>query len=285
MRKTGFVVAILLVAGMTSPLRADDDQKKTDDKGEKPKVVASAADEKKTDAKDEKAVAVADDEKKKTDAKGEKSKAADDDQKKKTHAKGEKPKASPGWVVIEEEWWNPFLYDFSTSLHKAHEHYRAKEEKSASAEIDKAISWLKYAEGHANKATAKDLATARADLTEFSTRLKSGKPVLARQLDASFAHASVALANHHHFQSDKALAEGDLQTAGKHLMAATDLLRHAAQCANIEYGSEAVEFYDTYAPYGYWDDTIVFEKSKLESNLIAVKNDLEKLSAKLNASK
>ena len=39
--------------------------------------------------------------------------------------KGEKPKASPGWVVIEEDWFYPFLNDFSTALHKAREYYRA----------------------------------------------------------------------------------------------------------------------------------------------------------------
>ena len=69
-----------------------------------------------------------------------------DDTKKKTEPKGEKPKASPGWVVIEEDWGNPFFYDFSTALHNARERYRAKEERAAGAEIDKAISWLKYAQ-------------------------------------------------------------------------------------------------------------------------------------------
>ena len=132
----------------------------------------------------------------KTVAKGEKTK---------TIAKGEKPKASPGWVVIEEDWSYPFLYDFSTTLHNAREHYRAKEDKSASAEIDKAISWLGYAQGHAEKSTAEDLSTARFDLMDFSASLKSGKPVLARKLDAAFAHASVALAKQHHFKSGKAL--------------------------------------------------------------------------------
>ncbi|AGA26354.1 hypothetical protein [Singulisphaera acidiphila] len=251
MKKTSFAVAILLVAGMASLVCADDTKKKTDAKDEKPKA----------------------------------SQGQVVDGKKKTVAKGEKPKASPGWVVIEEEWWNPFLYDFSISLHNAREHYRAKEEKSASAEIDKAISWLKYAECHANKTTAEDLATAQADLMDFSARLKSGKPVLARQLDAAFAHASAALANYHHFKSGRALAEGDLKTAGRHLMAATDLLRSAAQSANLEYGSETAELYDTYAPYGYWDDTIVFEKSKLESNLTTLTTELEKLAAKLKSSK
>lgn len=208
-----------------------------------------------------------------------------DDPKKKADTKGEKPKASPGWVVIEEDWWYPFLHDFPTALHIAREHYRAKQDKAAGAEIDKAISWLKYAQDHASKSTAEDLATASADLMDFSASLKSGKPVLAKKLDAAFAHASVALAKHHHFKSNKALSEGDLKTAGTHLMAASDLLRSAARSANIEYGSEAVHIYDDYAPYGYWDDTIVFEKSKLESNLTTVQTELEKLAAKLKASR
>ncbi|MHC5538125.1 hypothetical protein ACYOEI_07845 [Singulisphaera rosea] len=208
-----------------------------------------------------------------------------DDAKKKTEAKGEKPKASPGWVVIEEEWWNPFLYDFSTALHKTREYYRAKEEKSAAAEIDKAISWLSYARGHADKSTSEDLATAGADLTDFSASLKSGKPVLAKKLDAAFAHASMALAKHHHFLSAKATANADLKTAGRHLLAAADLLRCAAQSANLEYGSEAVTIFEDYAPYGYWDDAIVFEKGRLESNLTTVQIELEKLAAKLKASR
>ena len=44
---------------------------------------------------------------------------------------------------------------------------------------------------------------------------------------------------------------------------------------------EAVDIYDDYAPYGYWDDAIVFEKSKLEANLSTIKAELEKLAAKL----
>ena len=206
-----------------------------------------------------------------------------DDAKKKT--KGEKPKASPGWVVIEEDWSYPFFNDFSTALHKSREHYRAKEERSAGAEIDKAISWLQYAQEHANKATAEEISTARFDLMDFSTALKSGKPVLAKKLDSAFAHASAALAKHHYFESDRAIRDDDLKTAGKHLMAAADLMRNAAQSANLEYGSEAYDIYDGYAPYGYWDDTIVFEKSKLESNLTTVKTELDKLAAKLGASR
>jgi len=243
MNKNSFAVATLLVAGMASMVFADDPKKKTEAKDE-PKTVA----------------------------KGEKSKAI---------VKGEKPKASPGWVVVEEDWSLPFIFDFSTSLHKAREHYRAKEAKSASAEIDKAIAWLKLAQDRATKATAEDLSTARLDLMDYSAALKSGKPVTARKLDAALAHASVALGKWHHFKSSKALDESDLKTAGMHLMAAADLLRNAAQSANLEYGTEAYDVYDNYAPYGYWDDAIIFEKGKLEANLSTIKAELEKLAAKL----
>jgi hypothetical protein len=116
-------------------------------------------------------MAFAQDAKKKPEVKGEKPKAV---------AKGEKPKASPGWVVIEEDWSLPFLFDVSTSLHNAREHYRAKEDKSASAEIDKAIAWLKFAQDHATKSTAEDLSTARVDLMDFSASLRIANSITSR---------------------------------------------------------------------------------------------------------
>jgi hypothetical protein len=129
MNKNRLAIATLLVAGMASMVFADDP--------------------KKTVAKDDS----------KPVAKGDKSKAI---------VKGEKPKASPGWVVIEEDWSYPFLDDFSTTLHNASKHYRAKEDKSASAEIDKAIAWLGYAQDRAEKSTAEDISTARLDLMDYS---------------------------------------------------------------------------------------------------------------------
>ncbi len=201
----------------------------------------------------------------------------------KTDAKGAKPKASPGWVVIEEDWWYPLRYDFLDSLHKARVHYRAKEEKAASAEIDKAVTWLKYAQDDADKSTAEELSMARLDLMDFSAALKAGKPIIAKNLDAAFAHASAALAKHHHFKSQKALDAGDLKAAGQHLMAAVDHVQAAARSANHEYGSELVAIYDDYAPHGYWDETIVLDKNKLAANLTAVKSELEKLAAKMKS--
>jgi hypothetical protein len=203
----------------------------------------------------------------------------------KAAAKGEKPKASPGWVVLEEDWSLPFLYDFSTALHNTREHYRAKEDKAAAAELDKAIAWLKYAQDRAELSTAEDISTARLDLMDYSALLKSGKPVLARKLDNAFADASVALAKHHHFLSSKAIDREDMKEAGRHLLAAADLLRSAAQSANLEYGSEAYQIYDDYSPYGYWDDAVVFEKGKLEANLSTIKAELNRLAAKLKATR
>ena len=258
MRKLSFMVATLLIAGLASQAFAEDAKEKTEAK-EKTGV------KERTDAKEKTGV------KERTDAK------------EKTEARGEKPKSSPGWVVLEEDWWYPFLRDFPTALHNARERYRAKEASSAGAEIDKAISWLEFAQDHADKSTAEDLSTARSDLMDVSAALKSGTPVLAKKLDAAFAHASLALARHHHFRSSKAVAEEDLKTAGRHLMAAADLLRSAAESANLEYGSEAVEIYDDYAPFGFLDETIVLEKGKVEANLAAVKAELDRLAAKLKA--
>lgn len=219
---------------------------------------------------------LADDVKKKTENKNET----------KSESLGEKPKSSPGWVVIEEDWWFPFLDECLTSMRNARDRYGVKkEEKAASAEIDKAIAWLKYAENHANKATAENLATARADLMDFSTALKSGKPVLAKRLDTAFAHASAALAKHHHFKSEKAVAQEDLKAAGRHLMAAADHLRAAAEFANLEYGRDVVNVHDQIAPSGSGDEKTALEKDKAESNLTTIKSELEKLATKLKASK
>jgi hypothetical protein len=75
------------------------------------------------------------------------------------------------------------------------------------------------------------------------------------------------------------------ETSAQHLMTAVDHVRAAARSANHEYGNEIVGIYDEYAPRGYWDETIVFEKDKLASNLTTVQTELEKLAAKLKPAK
>jgi hypothetical protein len=198
-----------------------------------------------------------------------------------TKAETGKPAASPGSVVVDDDWWYPLRFDFLDSLDRARAHYRAREEQAAGEEIDKAVAWLKYAEDRADKVTAEELSTARSDLMDFSADLKSGRPIVAKKLDASFAHAAAALAKHHHYLASKALAEGDLQTAQRHLLAAADHVRAAARSANYEYGKDFVSIYDDFAPHGYWDETIRFTASSLGSNLTIIQNELDKLAAKL----
>jgi hypothetical protein len=168
-------------------------------------------------------------------------------------------------------------------LHNARARYRAGQEQAAAAEIEKAITWLHFAQSHANKTTQEYLSTAAVDLEDFALQLKSGKPVNARQLESAFAHASAALAKHHHFIANKALAEGDLKKAGQHLVQATDQLRDAARSANHEYGNGIVEIYDHYTPFGYWDESVVLEKSHIEASLASVADEIKKLAAKLGA--
>jgi hypothetical protein len=198
-------------------------------------------------------------------------------------AKGEKPKSSPGWVVIEEDWFAPHGFGFSDALHRARAHYRAREERSAADEIEKAISWLKYAEIDADKSYAGNLSTARADLMDFAATLRNGGKIEARKLDSSFAHAYAALAKYHHFKADKAWSEDDLKTAGHHLMMAADLIQDAARSANVEYGKEIAEIANNYSPFGYWDESIVFEKNQLESNLKAIATELKNLATETGA--
>lgn len=194
-----------------------------------------------------------------------------------------KPEVSPGWIVIEESWTHPLRHEFAAALHNARERYRSSHEKAAAVEIEKAISWLRFAQSHSDKATQEDLSTAIADLSDFAMQLKSGKPVKATQLDSAFAHASAALSKHHHFLAEKALAEGELKSAGGLLMTAADYLRDAARSANYEYGKEIEGIYTHYSPFGYWDETVVLEKSNIEASLDAVSNELQKLAVKLGA--
>lgn len=208
-----------------------------------------------------------------------------DTAKKESATKGAQPKASPGWVIVEDDWWVPFRYDFATALHNARVNYLNREERAAAKEIDKAVAWLKFAENVGDKRTQEDLATARGDLDDFSEAFKRGDKVEAKEFDAAFARASAALAKHHYFQASKTIGDDDLQAAGQHLQAAVDHLRDAAHAANYEYGTEIVDIYDAYAPYGYWDETISFEQSQLEMNLKTIGDELAKLSAKLEGKK
>ena len=196
-----------------------------------------------------------------------------------------RPASAPGWVVLEDDWCAPMRFDFLDTLHQARVNYRQKEMKTAGHEIERAVTWLRYAELDADKQTAGDLATARMDLFDFAGTLESGRPVMAKKLDAAFAHASAALAKYHHFKAHKALDEGDLKKAGEDLQAAADHLRAAASLANHEYSTDVMAIFDDYAPFGSWEEAVELTPSKLSANLQTIEQELDKLSAKLSNSK
>ena len=199
----------------------------------------------------------------------------------KSAKKGEKPAASPGWVVIEEDWWYPHLYSFTESLHDARMHYRNRQEKAAAAEIDKAVTWLKFANNDADKSYKGDLLTAETDLKDFAMTLRQGGQVPASKVAEAFKNASAALAKHHHFKAVKALGESEMKLAAKHLAAASDLVKEAARSANREYGKEITEIDDYYSPFGYWDETVTIDSTMLEKNLNSVATELGKLAKEI----
>lgn len=202
-----------------------------------------------------------------------------------TAAKKDEKPATPTWVVVEEEWWSPVFFDFSNSLHRAYARIRARDEKVAADEIDKAAAWIKAAESHADKSYQGDLSIAHADLKDFAMTLRQGGQVPAAKVANAFKNASAALAKHHHFLASKALAESDMKTAGQQMMAAADHLREAAHAANRELGNEIVSIYNHYSPFGYWDETVVTEKSALERNLSVIATELKKLGSEMESNK
>ena len=96
-----------------------------------------------------------------------------------TTPKREKLQAFTRWVIVEEDWWISLHTNFSTHCLR-HEFIAAHQERAASAEIDKAIAWLKFAINDADTTTAEDLSMARADLL-ISEALEAGEPVEARK--------------------------------------------------------------------------------------------------------
>lgn len=198
-----------------------------------------------------------------------------------TTVKPEKPAASPDQVVLEDDWWFPLRDGFTDAANLARDHFRSGEEKSAAEEIEKAISWISYAQSHGNLKTQEDLSTAKSDLQDFAAQLKRGEKPKAQQLESAFAHASAALAKHHYYKSFAALSQDDLKTAGQHLIAAVEDLREASKAASHGPGQGISDIYDYYSPNGHWDETVVFEKNQLESSLKTVDAELKKLATKL----
>jgi uncharacterized protein with PIN domain len=187
--------------------------------------------------------------------------------------KGEKPKASPGWIVVEEDIWYPWVYEPLDWFHNADMQYRRSEEKAAAAELRKCEAWLKFAAGHAQPITKQSLDAAAADLHSLANDLEKGRISTARQFDNSLAKANRALAEWHYFQADKQLAQDEEQDAAQNLQAAARYLKCAADSARYEYGDDFVTTYDDLTGWTVTERV----PNTLNQNLTVIKAELAKL--------
>lgn len=106
---------------------------------------------------------------------------------------------SRGWLIIEEDFWPPLRYEPLITLDSAGYHYRRNEERAAANEIDKAVSWLKLAAGHAMPITKGELTTAMDELEKIAKDLREGRVMTAATMDSALANAAHALGEWHYY--------------------------------------------------------------------------------------
>jgi hypothetical protein len=204
---------------------------------------------------------------------------------KETTIKGARPAASPGWVVLEEDWWLPFRYDFSSALDTANVQFRRGEEKSAANEIGRAVGWLQFAEAHATDDTRPQLESAISEMKTLATDLENGQIMDATRLERVFSRASMALAKHHYFKASTALANNELKFAGQDLLAAAEHIQHAANSANVEYSQDLNKMRDELVKSSkIRDDLAATSMETLQRHLGKIKNELETLGKQLEKS-
>ena len=200
-------------------------------------------------------------------------------------ADGEKPTGAPGWIVVEEDFWFPFRFSFADAIHNAHEHYRHGREQAARDNVEKAMMWLKLAKGMtADKLSEENLDTAISDLRDLAMFIDRGDLVRAATMDKTFARAATALAKHHKFNADRAVAKNQLRLAGKHLATAAFNIKEASRVANHEYGSDVVEVFDNFFPDGSYDETVVVEPNAIQQALDAISAEITTLEKKVTKS-
>lgn len=195
---------------------------------------------------------------------------------------GPKPKDSPGWLVLEEDFWYPWSSSAGDWLLNAEISYRHNEEKKAAKEIRRAESWLDFAAGHAAPITKKSLESAAKTLTTLADDLDSGKIVDARRLDSAMSKANQALAEWHYFIAEDKLAKNDEKYAAEHLANAARYLQYAANSARYSYGDDALTLFEKIEEDGItvYENKVV-SPSMVKKNLDALKSEIDKLSATL----
>ncbi|MCA9159515.1 MAG: hypothetical protein KDA72_14365 [Planctomycetales bacterium] len=179
-------------------------------------------------------------------------------------AKGEKPEESPGWIILEEDWYFPLRFDSLVSMNNARMLYRKREEKAAASELRRAITWLKFAESHAEPITKSKVATAVSELTTLADDLEQGKLRDAALMENSLSRASAALAEWHYFKARESWGQSDEKYAAQYLQAAVAHLKHAAGSAHFQFGPDTVTVFDQVTQ----DDETTSEVETFDHNLL-----------------
>jgi hypothetical protein len=195
-----------------------------------------------------------------------------------TAAKGEKPKASPGWIVIEEDWYVPLRFDSLVSMNNARMHYRNREERAAASELRRAVTWLKFAETHAEPITKSKLTTAANELTVLANELDGGKLSDAAKMESSLARASAALAEWHYFKARESWGQSDEKYAAQYLQSAAAHLKHAAGSAHYQYGPDTVTVFDQITQDGVTtSETETYDHNLLGKHLDAIEGAVKEM--------
>lgn len=196
--------------------------------------------------------------------------------------KGAKPEASPGWIIIEEDFYSPWFYAPLESYHAARLHFQAREEKAAATELKKAESWLRAAAGNAQPKTKKALQEAAVDLHKLALDLEKGNIVHAKSLDTAMASASQALAEWHFYKAKASMGRADSRIAARHLSSAARHLDAVANSIHYDNRSMSLEYYDDVNGI----ETVIytdgnFSKQRLEKNVKGLEAEIQKMSAVL----
>ena len=189
---------------------------------------------------------------------------------------------APTWTIIEEDFWYPLRYEPMRSFDSARYDYRRSEEKSAAYEINKAVSWLGWAERHAMPETKTKLMEAATELKAVSKDLQSGNVYSASKMDASLSKAAHALSEWHYYRAKDWWGKSDAKHAGDDLVMAANYLQRAADSAHFQFGPDTQEVVTEVFRKGKWiNDEKHTDHNWIAKNIGGVESGLREIAASL----
>ena len=189
---------------------------------------------------------------------------------------------TPTWTIVEEDFWFPLRYEPMRSFDGARYDYRRSEEKLAACEIDKAVSWLGWAERHAMPETRAKLTEAANELKLVSKDLHAGDMYSAAKMDASLSKAASALSEWHFYRAKDWWGKSDAKRAGNDLVMAANYLQRAADSAHYEFGPDSQEVVSEVFRNGKWiNDETHTDHNWIAKSIAGVESGLREIAASL----